>query len=51
MVKYFVDAVMAILAPIGPITGRPTFRALWEFLQQLYDCLRKLDHPDYQDDG
>ena len=51
MVKYSVEAVQALLAPIPPIRGRPTFGTLWKLAQSIYEALQKLDNKDYPDTG
>ena len=51
MVKYSVDAIIAVLAPIDPIIGRLTFSTLWKLANSIYSALRKLKHPDYPDTG
>ena len=51
MVKYSIDAVEALLRPIHPIHGRPTFGTLYQLCQRITECLRKVDHPQYPDDG
>ena len=51
MVKYTVEAITAILTPIRPVQGRPTFRGLWHLAQQLSECLGKLTHPRHPNEG
>ena len=51
MVKYSVDAVVTLLAPIDAIPGRPTFGTLWKLSTALYVALRKIDHPAHPDTG
>ena len=51
MVKYTVDAVMALLAHISPIPSRPTFSTLWDLADRLYEALRKIETPDYPNTG
>jgi hypothetical protein len=50
MVKYTVDAVMALLAHISPIPG-PTFSMIWDLANRLYEALCKIDSPDYPNIG
>ena len=47
MVKYTVDAVMALLTHISPIPGHPTFSMLWDLANCLYEVIRKIETPDY----
>jgi hypothetical protein len=51
MVKYSIDAIGALLRPIRPIHGRPTFGTLYKLNQRITECLRRVDHPNYPDDG
>ena len=51
MVKYSVEAINAILKEIQPIPGRPTFQGLWHLAQQFSECLGKLTHPRYPNEG
>lgn len=51
MVKYSFEAVQALLAPIPPIRGRPTFGSLWKLAQSIYEALQKIDNKDYPDTG
>ncbi len=51
MVKYSIDAVEALLRPIRPIHGRLTLRKLYQRYQRITECLRRVDHPQYPDDG
>ena len=51
MFKYSIDAVAALLRPIRPIHGRPTFGTLYKLSQRITECLRRVDHPKYPDDG
>ena len=51
MVQYSLEAVNALLAQIHQINGRPNFSSLWNLAYEIYDALRKLDHPNHPADG
>ena len=51
MVKYTVEAITAILAPIQTVPQRPTFRGLWHLVQHLSECLGKISHPKHPNEG
>ena len=51
MVTYSVEAITAILAPVPAITGRPSFKGLWDVHKRLVTCLRKIKHPDHPHQG
>jgi len=47
MVAYSVLALNTVLNDIPAITGRPTFKALWDLMRMLLPLLRTIQHPDY----
>ncbi len=49
--KYSANAVKVLLKPIGSIAGRPTFSSLYQLAQSITNCLRKINHPTYPDNG
>ena len=51
MITYRVKAITAILAPVSAITGRPSFKGLWDVHKKLVTCLRKIKHPDHPHQG
>ena len=51
MVKYSLEAIQALLKPVAPIPGRPMFSTLYQCQQTIIDCLRKIDHHEYPNDG
>ena len=51
MVQYSLEAVNTLLAQIHQINGRPNFSSLWNLAYEIFDALRKLDHPDHPTDG
>ena len=51
MVKYSLEAIASLLKPVQPIPGRPTFGTLYVTQRTIIDYLRKIDHPNYPDDG
>ena len=51
MVRYMVDAVLALIGEIPPIEGRPTFRTVWDRKNRLLSGLRKCKHVDHPRHG
>ena len=51
MVAYTIEALSAILSEVPAITGRPTFKALWDAIRILLPLLHKIKHPDHPVEG
>lgn len=51
MVAYSILALNTVLNDIPAITGRPTFKALWDLMRQLLPLLRTIQHPDHPEEG
>jgi hypothetical protein len=51
MVAYSVLALNTVLNDIPAITGRPTFKALWDLMRMLLPLLRTIQHPDHPEEG
>ena len=51
MVACSILALNTALNDIPAITGRPTFKALWDLTRQLLPLLRTIQHPDHPEEG
>ncbi len=51
MVKYLVKTIASLLRPINVIPGRPMFGTLYQMKQTIINCLQKIVHPEYHDNG
>ena len=51
MVAYSITALSAVLNDIPAITGRPTFKALWDMKRMLLPLLCTIQHPDHPQEG
>ena len=51
MVSYSVQVLSAVLNDLPAITGRLTFKALWDLMRMLLPLLRTIKHPDHPEES
>ena len=51
MVKYSVERINTILLPVRQVPGQQTFCTLWQFSQELQECLEKMEQTGHPEEG
>ena len=51
MVNYSVKLINVILLPVGQVPRQPTFRTIWQWSQEILECLGKMEHHNHTNEG